>query len=139
MQATRYSFNLVSNSDNEFLHSPLSKVIPATRSFCIGIAGLVNIVRESYVDHTQFDRKDPHYDPKSEKDKPKWYMVDVKYNRDLKRYIPLHELKELHQEHKSNGGPLANLALFTKARLSVQPLTKEEFDFILELENKSDE
>ena len=66
----------------------------------------------------------------------KWFMVDVKYARDLKRYIPLHELKELHQKHKNNGGPLANLALFTKARLSVQPLTKEEFDFILELENE---
>ena len=63
-------------------------------------------------------------------------MVDVKYNRDLKRYIPLHELKELHLEHKATGGILANLALFTKARLSVQPLTKEEFDFILQLENK---
>ena len=97
----------------------------------------MTIVRESYVDHTQFEKKDPHYDPKSEKTKPKWYMVDVKYKRDLKRYIPLHELKELHLEHKAAKGPLANLALFTKARLSVQPLTKEEFDFILELENKS--
>ena len=63
-------------------------------------------------------------------------MVDVKYNRDLKRYIPLQELKELHLQHKATGGTLANLALFTKARLSVQPLTKEEFDFILQLENK---
>ena len=97
---------------------------------------MVDIVREYYVDHTQFDKKDPHYDPKSDKEKPKWYMVDVKYKRDLKRYIPLHELKELHQQHKSVGGPLANLALFTKARLSVQPLTKEEFDYILELENQ---
>ncbi len=99
------------------------------------MAGLVTIVRESYVDHTQFDRKDPHYDPKSSKDAPKWHMVDVKYERDLKRYIPLHELKELHLQHKQKGGALSNLALFTKARLSVQPLTKEEFDFILQLEN----
>ena len=96
----------------------------------------MTIVRESYVDHTQFDKKDPHYDPKSSKDAPKWQMVDVKYKRDLKRYIPLHELKELHLEHKATGGKLAKLALFTKARLSVQPLTKEEFDFILQLENK---
>lgn len=102
----------------------------------LGVAGLVTIVRESYVDHTQFDKKDPHYDPKSSKDNPKWFMVDVNYERDLKRYIPLHELKELHLKHKTNGGPLANLALFTKARLSVQPMTKEEFDFILQLEDK---
>ena len=101
-----------------------------------GIAGLVEIVRESYVDHTQFDKKDPHYDPKSQKDKPKWFMVDVKYVRDAKRYIPLHELKEIHLEHKTKGGPLANLSLFTKARLSVQGLTKQEFEYILELEEK---
>ena len=32
-----------------------------------GIIGIVDIVKESYVDHTQFDPKDPHYDPKSKK------------------------------------------------------------------------
>ena len=103
-----------------------------------GVVGIVEIVKESYTDHTQFDPKDPHYDPKSSKSDPRWSMVDVKYVRDLKRYIPLPELKELHLKHKSSKGPLANLALFTKARLSVQPLTKEEFDFILQLEKKEE-
>ena len=65
-------------------------------------------------------------------------MVDVKYVRKLKRYIPLSELKELHQKHKSSGGPLRNLAMFTKARLSVQPITEEEWQFILTLENETD-
>ena len=32
-----------------------------------GIVGIVDIVKEFYVDHTQFDKKDPHYDPKSKK------------------------------------------------------------------------
>lgn len=101
-----------------------------------GIAGLIDIVKEAYVDHTQFDKKDPHFDPKSTKDNPKWSMVDVKFVRDLKRFITLKELKALHLKHKSSGGPLSNLALFTKARLSVQPLTKEEFDFIIALEDE---
>ena len=96
----------------------------------------MEIVKESYVDHTQFDKKDPHFDPKSSKDKPKWHMVDVKYVRDLKRYISLPELKALHLKHKGGGGPLSKLALFTSARLSVQPLTQGEFDYILALENK---
>eukprot|EP00095_Tigriopus_kingsejongensis_P011062 maker-scaffold23_size669530-snap-gene-1.33 protein:Tk11062 transcript:maker-scaffold23_size669530-snap-gene-1.33-mRNA-1 annotation:"predicted protein" len=100
-----------------------------------GIAGLVEVVRESYDDHTQFDKKDPHYDPKSAKDNPKWSMVDVKFVRDLKRYISLPELKKLHLDHKSSGGPLAQVALFTSARLSVQPIRSEEFEFILSLEN----
>ena len=113
-------------------------VYPCIKKYNIflGIVGLVTIAKETYVDHTQFDRKDPHFDPKSSKDNPKWHMVDVKYERDLKRYIPLHELKDLHLKHKSNNGTLSKLALFTKARLSVQPLTEDEFDFILKLENK---
>ena len=61
-------------------------------------------------------------------------MVDVKYVRPLGRYIPLDELKRIHLEHKARGGPLGSLALFTRARLSVQPLTQEEWDFILSLE-----
>ena len=115
-----------------------------------GIIGLVDIVKESYVDHTQFDSKDPHYDPKSQKvnvfdkcteficilpkDNPRWFMVDVKYVRKTKRYIPLDELKKIHLEHKKTGGALVNLSLFTKARLSVMPISKEEWDFILGLE-----
>merc|ERR1739848_871216 len=70
-----------------------------------GIAGIVEIVKESYVDHTQFDKKDPHYDPKSSKDDPRWFMVDVQYERDMKRFIPLNELKCLHMKDKENDGP----------------------------------
>ena len=99
-----------------------------------GIAGIVKIVKESYVDHTQFDKKDPHYDPKSSKENPKWFMVDVKYVRMMERFVSLKELKALHIDHKTDNGPLKSIALFTRARLSVQPLTKEEFDFILALE-----
>ncbi len=51
-------------------------------------------------------------------------MVDVKYVRMMKRYIPLSELKQYHLEHKASGGPLKGLSLFTRARLSVQPLTQ---------------
>ena len=67
-------------------------------------------------------------------DDPKWSMVDVKYVRKTKRYIPLDELKSLHLKHKSSGGPLRNLSLFTKARLSVMPISQEEWDFIVDLE-----
>ncbi|KAK3580915.1 hypothetical protein CHS0354_008205 [Potamilus streckersoni] len=99
-----------------------------------GIAGIMKIVKEGYPDHTQFDEKDPHYDQTSSKDKPRWFMVDIQYERMLKRYIPLSELKALHKKHKEDGGPLENMALFTSARLSVQPVTQEEWDFIISLE-----
>jgi len=103
-----------------------------------GLAGVMTIVKEGYADHTQFDKKDIHYDPKSTEGKPRWFMVDVKYDRMLKRYIPLAELKALHIEHKQSDGPLKSVALFTRARLSVQPLTSKEFEFLLTLENQVD-
>ncbi|XP_038634891.1 thymocyte nuclear protein 1 [Scyliorhinus canicula] len=101
-----------------------------------GIAAVVKIVKASYVDHTQFDKKDPHYDPRSSKENPKWFMVDVQFVRMMKRFISLAEMKRHHQEHKTKEGPLKNMALFTRARLSIQPLAKEEFDFVLSLEDK---
>ncbi|XP_077314129.1 thymocyte nuclear protein 1 [Lithobates pipiens] len=101
-----------------------------------GIAGVVKIVKEAYTDHTQFEPKNPHYDASSSRENPKWSMVDVQFVRMLKRYIPLAELKQLHQKHKTSDGPLRHMALFTRARLSVQPLIQEEFDFVLSLEDE---
>ncbi|XP_007183386.1 thymocyte nuclear protein 1 isoform X2 [Balaenoptera acutorostrata] len=94
------------------------------------------IVKEAYPDHTQFEKNNPHYDPSSKEDNPKWSMVDVQFVRMMKRFIPLAELKTHHQAHRATGGPLQNMALFTRQRLSVQPLSREEFDFILSLEEK---
>ncbi|XP_032724868.1 thymocyte nuclear protein 1 isoform X4 [Lontra canadensis] len=62
--------------------------------------------------------------------------VDVQFVRMMKRYITLAELKTHYQAHKTTGGPLKDMALFTRQRLSVQPLTPEEFYFILSLEEK---
>ena len=73
---------------------------------------------------------------KAKKENPTWYMVDVKYERMTKRYIPLHELKELHLKHKASGGPLRDLALFTKARLSVMPITEGWLLQIVEIHSK---
>ncbi|XP_044524255.1 thymocyte nuclear protein 1 isoform X2 [Gracilinanus agilis] len=94
------------------------------------------IVKEAYPDHTQFEKDSPHYDPSSKKDNPKWSMVDVQFVRMTKRFIPLTELKGHYHTHKAIGGPLQNMALFTRQRLSVQPVTQGEFDFILSLEDK---
>ncbi|KAH3887518.1 thymocyte nuclear protein 1-like [Dreissena polymorpha] len=103
-----------------------------------GICGICEVVRESYVDHTQFDSKDPHYDRTAKRDNPRWYMVDVKFKRMTRRFVSLAELKVLHAEHKQSGGPLKNLSLFTRARLSVQPISQEEWDYILTLESQEE-
>ena len=93
----------------------------------IGIVGLMKIVRESYPDHTAFDQHDKHYDPKSDPDNPRWFMVDVRYQRKLKRTITLAELRQ-HEE-------LDGLQLLKRGnRLSVMPVSQFHWDFILSLE-----
>lgn len=95
-----------------------------------GIAGIMEIAREAYPDHTQFDPDDKHFDPKSGPDNPRWVMVDVKFVRKLKRVITLRELKS----YKT----LADMRLVQKgSRLSIMPVTKRQWDFILKLEDKS--
>lgn len=105
------------------------------------IVGIVEVVKKGYPDHTQFDKKNNHYDRLSTTENPKWFMVDVKFVRKLDREITFPELKKLHEKHKSQNpkGPLANMALVAGSRLSVQPVRKEEWDFILSLEKSSPE
>ena len=93
----------------------------------VGIVGIMTIAQEGYVDHTAFDKKDKHYDPKSDLDNPRWFMVDVRYKRKLKRTITLSELKQ----HKK----LSDLQLLKRGnRLSIMPVSKKNWDFILSLE-----
>ncbi|XP_061637172.1 thymocyte nuclear protein 1 isoform X2 [Phyllopteryx taeniolatus] len=101
-----------------------------------GIVGIMKIVKEAYVDHTQFDKKDVHFDASSKQENPKWSMVDVQYQRMLKRFLPLAELKQYHLQHRAKGGPLKDAMLLTRIRLSVQALTTAQFDFILSLEDQ---
>ncbi len=94
-----------------------------------GIVGIMEVVREGYPDFTAFDPDQKYYDPKSDPDNPRWFMVDVRYVRDLKRNITLKELKQ-HAD-----GPLADCPLVRKGnRLSIMPLSKEQWEFILSLE-----
>lgn len=92
-----------------------------------GIVGIMQVVREGYPDYTAFDPKEKYYDPKSDPDNPRWYMVDVKYKRKLKRVIPLEEIKGL---KKLEGMPLVRKG----NRLSVMPVEKKHWDAILKLE-----
>ncbi|XP_022670749.1 thymocyte nuclear protein 1-like isoform X2 [Varroa jacobsoni] len=101
-----------------------------------GIVGLVEITKESYPDHTQFEKGNHYFDKSASKDNPRWFMVDIKLVRHFKRCITLKELKRWHLEHKKNNGPLKDLFLFTKARLSVLPISDKEWEFICKLEDQ---
>jgi len=92
-----------------------------------GITGIARIARAGYPDHTACDPESKYYDPKSTAENPRWYMVDVKFERRFKRTITLNELKDHPQ--------LADMALLRRGnRLSVMPVTEEQWDYILTLE-----
>lgn len=92
-----------------------------------GIVGIMEIVREGYPDFLAFDPEDKHFDPKSDPANPRWFMVDVKHVRTLSRTIALRELKEKPE--------LASLALIRRGnRLSIMPVSKDQWEFILSLE-----
>jgi predicted RNA-binding protein with PUA-like domain len=92
-----------------------------------GIVGIMEVVKESYADFSAFDVDDKHFDPKSDPAKPRWMLVDVKYVSKLSRTITLKELK-LKPE-------LADFTLLKNGnRLSIMPVTKAQWHFILSLE-----
>jgi len=90
-----------------------------------GIAGIARVAKQSYPDHTAFDPNDPHYDPKSDPDNPRWFMVDVAFVRKFPNVVSLKQLRE------HSDGPLKELALLRRGnRLSVMPVSEKEWTFI---------
>ncbi len=92
-----------------------------------GIVGVVEVVRAGYPDFTAFDPDTKYFDPKSDPENPRWYMVDVKFQRRLKRTITLAELKD---RPELEGMPLVRKG----NRLSVMPVAPDHWAFILGLE-----
>jgi predicted RNA-binding protein with PUA-like domain len=94
-----------------------------------GIVAIMQIVKQGYPDPTAFDRKDEHYDPGSDPHEPRWFMVDVRLKRRLARTISLEELRAHARKE------LAGLVLLRPGnRLSVMPVDRAHWDFILSLE-----
>ncbi len=92
----------------------------------MGIAGICTVVKSGYPDHTAQDPNSDHPDPKHTDDKPLWYMVDVKFKKKFKDIIALKDLKEI--------SGLNNMVLTQRgSRLSVQPVTSDEWKIIIAL------
>ncbi|MBK7983682.1 MAG: EVE domain-containing protein [Candidatus Competibacteraceae bacterium] len=93
------------------------------------IAGIVEVVRAGYPDETAFDPESPYYDPASSREQPRWYRVDVRLIRRLRRPVTLAELKRYPEA-------LADFALLRRGnRLSVLPVTAAQWGFVLDLED----
>ncbi len=97
----------------------------------LAIVGTVEVVRAGYGDFTALDPEAQHYDPKSTADEPIWFMVDIKLRKKFKRPVTLAELREEPR--------LKEMKLLQRgSRLSVQPVTEEEWRIVHELAGETD-
>ena len=88
-----------------------------------GIAGVVEIIREGYPDPSQFDPEGPYYDPKATEEDPRWFSVDVKWKQAFRTFVHLKDLKA--------NPKLKTMKVVQRGqRLSIQPVTKKEFDTV---------
>jgi predicted RNA-binding protein with PUA-like domain len=89
------------------------------------VVGIAEVTSAGYPDHTARDPGSDHFDPKASLDNPIWYMVDVRYHAPLPREVTLETIRN----HPLLGGmPLVN-----RSRLSIQPVTAEQWRIILAL------
>lgn len=92
----------------------------------LAVVGYCEVVKEGYPDHTQFDKKNDHYDEKADSKNPTWFMVDIKLVKEFKKPVTLGIIK--------SNPKLKNMKLIQRGqRLSIQPVTKDEFDDILNM------
>lgn len=94
-----------------------------------GIAGVAKVAGKAYPDPTAFDKKDVHYDPKSKKESPSWYLVDLSFVKKFKRFLALDEIKKV-------SGLEGMLLLQKGSRLSVQPVSEKHWEILNERGNR---
>jgi predicted RNA-binding protein with PUA-like domain len=90
-----------------------------------GVAGLAKVARIAVVDETQFDPKSPYFDEKATREKPIWDCVDVEFVQVFPHFVTLERLR--------HDPELAEMAVLKVGRLSVQPVTPEEYARVVEM------
>lgn len=91
-----------------------------------GVTGIAKVVRSGYPDHFAWKKGHRYFDARSNKSKPLWYMVDIEFIEQFGAIISLAKLKATKGLEKM---------MVTKkgSRLSVQPVTKAEFETVVNL------
>lgn len=91
-----------------------------------GVAGLASVFKTAVPDPTQFDKKSEYFDPKASKEKPIWFCTEVKFLKKLNTFISLESIKK--------DKNLATMQVIQKgSRLSIQPVSSADFDYIQQL------
>jgi predicted RNA-binding protein with PUA-like domain len=119
-QARNYMRDLMAIGDDVlFYHSSCT---PA------GIVGLATIVASGYPDPTALDPRSKYHDPKATPEKNPWVMVDIKFVRKFSTMLTLDALRKI-------PGLESMLVLKRGMRLSIQPVTREEFGILMKVVN----
>ena len=95
-----------------------------------GVTGLAEISRTGYPDHFAWKKGHKYFDARSTKASPVWHMVDISFVERFPATLSLAALKTtkgLEQMRVTQKG----------SRLSVQPVTKKEFDTVVRLARKA--
>src|SRR5690606_40632740 len=87
-----------------------------------GVAGIARVVREGYPDPTARDPDSRYFDEKASEEDPRWFMVEIEFVEKFDELVPLQSLAEV--------PGLEEMLLNRKSRLSVQPVTDEEFRIV---------
>ena len=91
-----------------------------------GVTGLAEIARAGYPDAFAWKKGHTYFDAASTPEKPLWYAVDIRF---VERFPGIVSLETL----KSTPG-LEDMVVTKKgSRLSIQPVTKREFDIVTKL------
>jgi predicted RNA-binding protein with PUA-like domain len=89
-----------------------------------GVTGLATIARAGYPDHCAWTKDHQYFDPSSRPDAPTWFMVDIAF---VERFPAIVSLDTL----KSTKGLEKMMVTQKGSRLSVQPVTKSEYDIVV--------
>ena len=91
-----------------------------------GVIGLAKVSKEAVPDPTAFDKNSEYYDAKSNKENPRWFCVEIKHYKAFKSYVSLNDIKSTPS--------LKDMKVVQRGmRLSIQPVTKKEFDQICKM------
>ena len=90
-----------------------------------GVVGLAKVVRSGYPDPSALDPGSHYFDEKASEEDPRWYMVDIEFVEKFPALIPLATLGET--------AGLEKMLVNNRSRLSVQPVTPEEFEIVKRL------
>ncbi len=91
-----------------------------------GVTGIAEIVTAGYPDPFAFKKGHAYFDEASRKDAPTWYTVDVGYVETFPAIVPLETLK-------STRGLEEMMVTKKGSRLSIQPVSKAEFEIVARL------